>query len=216
MTNRVRQVFAVLLVTIAPAFLFGCESDDEFMSNLFDELDPGDEATSETADTVTVETETIEFSSRRRLITELSPEDLALHARTVYAALDSAEPDAARLWQSRQSGAEGLIVVVDTWQLNDEDSQVCRYFHDTLTFRGQTEMVADAACRRDGTWWWLRRDPGLAVLEGVPVAIDYYVIRSGGTLADVASVTGVPEDELMRLNPDLSGDLPSGTEVRLP
>ena len=55
-----------------------------------------------------------------------------------------------------------------------------------------------------------------AVLEGVPVSLRFYEIKTGGTLADVANVTGVPEDELIRLNPDLSGFLPQGTQVRLP
>jgi surface antigen len=215
MTERMRQFLTVLLVAMAPAFLFGCESDD-FMTDLFDDPDASEETMTGATETVTIETEVVEFSPGRRLITELSPEDLALHARTVYAALDSDEPDAARLWESMQSDAEGLIVVVDTWQLSDADGLLCRYIHDTVKFRGQTEKVADAACWRDGTWWWLRADPGFAVLEGLPIAIDYYVIQNGGTLADVANVTGVPEDELMRLNPDLSGNLPMGTEVRLP
>ena len=215
MTDRMRHILSMLLVTMAPAFLFGCESDD-FVTDLFDDPEATDESMTGDNGTATIETETIEFSTQRRLIAELSSEDLALHARTVYAAIDSDDPDAARLWESMQSNAEGLIVVTDTWRLNDEDGQVCKYFTDTLKFRGQTEKVADAACWRDGTWWWLRGDPRFAVLEGLPVATDYYVIKSGGTLGDVANVTGVPEDELMRLNPDLSGSLPMGTEVRLP
>ncbi len=215
MTIRMRRNRSVLLAAAAAVFLAGCESDD-FVNDLFDETEPPEEESLEPTYITGIEDVEIDYSPQRRIIAELSPEDLALHARTVYAALDSSEPDAARLWESMQSGAEGLIVVTDTWRLNTGDGQVCRYFNDTVKFRGQTEKVADAACKRDGTWWWLRGDPGLAVLEGVPVSFDYYVIQSGGTLADVANVTGVPEDELIRLNPDLSGSLPQGTEVRLP
>jgi len=215
MTDRLRRVLSVALVAVAPAFLFACESDD-FMNNIFDEMDVPDESAEPAGDTTAMEAEVIEISPKRRLIAELSAEDLALHARTVYAALDSSEPDAARLWESPRSGAEGLIEVVDTWQVSDGNGTVCRYFYDTLNFRGQTEKVGDAACKRDGTWWWLRSNPNYAVLEGVPVALTFYEIKTGGTLADVANVTGVPEDELMRLNPDLSGFLPQGTQVRLP
>ena len=217
MTDRLRQMLSIVLVATAPTFLFACESDD-FMSDIFDDMDiPDDSTETETVTETTVtEVEVVEISPGRRLITELSAGDLSLHARTVYAALDSSEPDAARLWESRESDAEGLIEIIDNWPISDGEDSVCRYFYDTVNFRGQTEKVADAACWHDGTWWWLRTDPGFAVLEGIPVALDFYVIQTGGTLADVANVTGVPEDELMRLNPDLSGTLPKGTEVRLP
>jgi hypothetical protein len=215
MAVRLRNMKPVALAMLMSVFLFGCESDD-FMDDLFEE--PVEETQPQpAADTgVLVESETVEVSSQRRLFEELSSEDISLHARTVYAALDSDEPEPARLWESRMSEAEGLIEVVDTWEVSDGGGLVCRYFYDTLKFRGQTEKVADAACWREGTWWWLRADPNYAVLEGVPGAINVYVVKSGGSLADVANVTGVPEDELMRLNPDLRGYLPQGTEVRLP
>lgn len=215
MTDRLRNMLSIVLVAVTPVFLFACESDN-FMSDIFDEMEIPEESAEPAQEVTVTEVEVIEISPSRRLIAELSTEDLSLHARTVYAALDSSEPDAARLWESRQSEAEGLIEVVDTWQISDGDGTVCRYFYDTLKFRGLTEKVSDAACKHDGTWWWLRSNPNFAVLEGVPVSINLYVVKTGGTLTDVANVTGVPEDELMRLNPDLSGFLPQGTEVRLP
>ena len=215
MTTRTRRNPSVLLAAAAAVFLAGCESDD-FVNDLFDDTEPPEETSLEPTYISGIEEIEIDYSPERRIIAELSPEDLALHARTVYAALDSSEPDAARLWESMQSGAEGLIVVTDTWRLNTEDGLVCRYFNDTVKFRGQTEKVADAACKRDGTWWWLRGDPGLAVLEGVPVSFDYYVIQSGGTLSDVANVTGVPEDELIRLNPTLQAASPREPKFGFP
>ena len=151
----------------------------------------------------------------RTLFARLAPQDLALHAKTVVEALETRDQGQPHGWQGSEPGLHGVVTVVETRGL-EEGRLVCRSFYDELTFRGERQKVGDVACWHDGGWLWLREEPVWPVAEGLPLRFDHYEVKHGGTLFDVADVSGVSVEELQRLNPDLTGRLSKGTRVRLP
>ncbi|MEM7171279.1 MAG: LysM domain-containing protein [Pseudomonadota bacterium] len=156
------------------------------------------------------------FPPDRALYERLAPQDIATHGQTVLAALERAEHDPPHVWSGSEPGLEGSIVITETRGLNNDEEFVCRYFFDELNFRGETVRVGDAACWVIDGWYWLRDEPNRPVAEGLPLDFQFYTIKSGGTLADVARVTSTDLAELERLNPTLKGSLSKGTGVRLP
>ena len=156
------------------------------------------------------------LSPDRSLFARLAPQDLESHAKAVLEALETAEQARPHRWQGSEPDVGGSITVARTHGLENDGQLVCRYVYDRLTFRGREETVDDTACWAKGDWYWLRKEPNWPVAKGLPLPFDYYVIKSGGTLSDVARVSGTALDELKRLNPHLSGRLGKGSKVRLP
>jgi len=152
----------------------------------------------------------------RSLFARLAPQDLDSHAKAVLEALETAEQARPHRWQGVEPDVGGSVTVARTRGLENDGQLVCRYFYDTLTFRGREETVGDTACWAKGGWHWLRKEPNWPVKDGLPLPFDYYIIKSGGALSDVARVSGTELEELKRLNPHLSGRLGKGTKVRLP
>ncbi|MEM7171474.1 MAG: hypothetical protein AAF530_14990 [Pseudomonadota bacterium] len=142
----------------------------------------------------------------------LNMRDKAEHARAVHIALETLG-SAPVAWVGQE--ASGEITVEETSDLKNEI--VCRRFHDRLIIDNEPRDVRDIACWV-GEWAYVGDAPPLLpVLEPAFAQLNrVYTVKRGGTLRDVANVTGADHEGIRLFNPGLPEDLPPGTQVLLP
>ena len=133
------------------------------------------------------------------------------HARALHAALETYDHDVGHPWAGGE--ASGVVIVVETRRV---EGVMCRAFRDQINVVGAASQAMDIACWGDG-WTYHRSGGGPTVL--VPAFAEagrIYTVRSGGSLADVARVTGARLAELEVLNPAMPNRLSPGTRILLP
>lgn len=76
-------------------------------------------------------------------------DQMAIHNTTQYS-LENSKTGVATSWNNPDSGNNGQITPVRTYQVNQS---YCREFTQTINIGGKTEEAYGTACRReDGTW----------------------------------------------------------------
>ena len=142
----------------------------------------------------------------------LPARDRAAHARAVHIALETLGSGPVT-WAGPR--ASGEITVEATSDL--DEPVVCRRFHDRLILDGRPRDVRNYACWL-GQWVYVRDLPPLVPVLAPAFAVSdrVYTVKRGGSLADVARVTGTDLQRLEILNPVLPDQLPPGTKVLLP
>jgi len=77
--------------------------------------------------------------------------DRAMHADTAHQSLETQPAGTTSTWQNPDSGHQGSVTPVRTYQ--QADGTYCRDFTQTITVEGRTEETTGTACRQsDGTW----------------------------------------------------------------
>lgn len=72
-------------------------------------------------------------------------------ARTTQQALETNRTGQSASWTNPDTGHQGTVTPVDTYQRGD--GAYCREFQQTVTIGGRTEQAYGTACRQpDGTW----------------------------------------------------------------
>lgn len=162
-------------------------------------------------DSAGTETQTIDYFPPDRSAWESAPlVARAAHARALHRALESTE-ETTEYWTA--GGLSGRITVLATRQTEET---LCRSFEDRIEHEAAVAEVRDVACRGDG-WEMLGPSGSHRVLE--PAFLEtarVYVVKRGGSLADVAGRTGADVAALERLNPAYPDHLSAGTPVLLP
>lgn len=176
-----------------------------------DEGAVGDSAGIEFAgDSADPETETLHFPPDRAAWESAPPVARAAHARALHRALESTE-EPTEYWTA--GGLSGRITILATRQTEET---ICRSFEDRIEHEAAVAEVRDVACRGE-EWEMLGQSGSHRVLE--PAFLEtarVYVVKRGGSLADVAKRTGADVAALERLNPAYPDHLSAGTPVLLP
>ena len=134
------------------------------------------------------------------------------HARALHSALMVPADGVEVTWAA--GGYSGAVTPIDT---RVQNTLLCRAFRDNIRRDGaQGTAVVDVACML-ARWAYLRPGDQPAVLE--PAFLDAYrvfTLSTGGRMADVGRLTGVPLDTLQFWNPGFDGPLQPGTRILLP